>query len=105
MPDSALVILTTLPSSAHAKKLGRKILQKKYAACINIVKGVESLFWWKGKIDQAKESLLLIKTRKSRFERLRTFIEKNHPYSVPEIIALPIQKGNRAYLKWLGEVL
>ena len=102
MPDSALVVFTSLPNPVQAKKLSRQILRRKYAACINLIKEVESFFWWKGKIERANECLLLIKTRRSRFEHLRTFIEKNHPYSVPEIIALPIQKGNRAYLKWLA---
>jgi len=101
MPDSFLLVLTTLPNRAQAEKLSRQILKERLAACINSVKGLESLFWWDGKIDRAKETLLLIKTRTSCFNRLRVFIEKHHPYSVPEIIAVPIRKGNASYLKWL----
>lgn len=99
------VVLTTVPTRAKARQLTTLILRKKLAACVNILGPAESFFWWKGKIDRTKEFLLLIKTRISRFDRLRTFIEKHHPYSVPEIIALPIRKGNTPYLKWLEEVL
>ena len=101
MRDSFLLVLTTLPNHAQAEKLSRQILKERLAACVSSVKGVESFFWWQGKIDRAKEILLLVKTRASRFNRLRVFIEKHHPYSVPEILAVPIRKGNASYLKWL----
>ena len=101
MPGSFLVVLTTLPNLAQSRRLTRLILRKKLAACINIVGPARSFFWWKGKVDSAKEYLLLIKTRQSQFNRLRTFLEKHHPYSVPEIIALPVTKGNASYLNWL----
>lgn len=101
MSDSSFVVLTTLPSDSKARKIARLLLKEKFAACVNIVGPVHSLFWWQGKVDRAKEFLLLIKTRASRFERLQKFLEKHHPYSVPEIIALPIHKGNRAYLDWI----
>jgi len=101
MKDSCLVVLTTLPSRTHARKISRLILARKLAACVNLIGPVESSFWWKGKIDRAKEFLLLIKTRADRFTLLRRFLEKNHPYSVPEIVALPIKRGNPPYLNWI----
>lgn len=104
MPCPFLVILTTLPTSASARKLTGLVLKKRLAACINLLPS-ESFFWWKGRIDRAKEQLLFIKTRASHFEKLRRLIERHHPYSVPEIIAFPIQKGNASYLKWLEDSL
>ena len=101
MPSAFLIVLTTLPNRSRARALSRKILRARLAACVNILGPAESFFWWKKKIDHAKEFLLLIKTRASHFDRLRRFIEKNHPYSVPEIVALPIKKGNATYLDWI----
>lgn len=101
MRGSFVVVLTTLPSLAKGRQLALLTLRKKLAACINILGPAHSLFWWKGKIDRASEYLLLIKTRKSHFNRLRALIEKNHPYTSPEIIALPITHGNASYLNWI----
>lgn len=98
-----LIVLTTLPDRSKAKKISEQILRKRLAACINLIGPIESSFWWQGKIDQAKEQLLLIKTRATYFSRLRRFLEKNHPYSVPEIVAIPIAKGNKSYLEWIKE--
>lgn len=101
MPTSCLVVLTTLPSRAKARQLTKLLLQNHLAACVNVLGPVESYFWWKGKIDCAKEHLLFIKTRTASFNRLRRFLEKHHPYSVPEIVAWPLQKGNSSYLNWV----
>ena len=101
MPDSFIVVLTTIPTRSQSQKLARAILKKHLAACVNILGPAESLFWWQGEIDRAKEFVLLLKTRASRFTRLRQFIEKHHPYSVPEIVALPIKKGSASYLNWI----
>ena len=101
MPGSFLIVLTALPDRSRARALSQKILKARLAACINILGPAESFFRWKNKIDRAKEFLLLIKTRASHFDRLRRLVKKNHPYSVPEIVALPIKKGNAAYLDWM----
>lgn len=101
MRDSFLIVLTTLPNRSQARKLSRQILKIKLAACINILGPAESSFWWEGKIDHAKEFLLLIKTQVAHFGRLRGFLEKNHPYSVPEIVAIPLVKGHAPYLDWI----
>lgn len=101
MPSSCLVVLTTLPTRAQARKISQLLLKKKLAACINLIGPAESSFWWQGKIDKAREYLLFIKTHRSHFIRLRRFLEKNHPYSVPEIVALSISKGNSTYLNWI----
>lgn len=101
MRGAFLVVLTTLPSLTQGRQLAKLLLQKKLAACVNILGPADSLYWWKGKIDSAKEHLVLIKTCQSHFNRLRALIEKNHPYTCPEIIALPIARGNASYLNWV----
>ena len=101
MRRSFLVVLTTVPTAAKARQIGKLLIQKRLAACVNILGPAQSFFRWQGKIDRAREHLLFIKTQASRFVRLRTFLEKHHPYSVPEIIALSVQKGNAPYLDWV----
>jgi len=101
MSASFVVVLTTLPSRPKACALAEKIIRRKLAACVNVLGPAESFFWWQGKMDRAKEYLLVIKTRASHFASLEKFLEKNHPYSVPEILALPVARGNSSYLNWL----
>jgi len=97
-----IVVLITSPKS-HAKKIAESLLSKKLIACANIIKRVDSLFWWQKKIDGAKESLIIIKTKKNLFVKLVKAVKAMHPYQVPEIIALPILSGNKEYLEWIDE--
>lgn len=96
-----IIVYCTLPNIKSAKELAHKILEEKLAACISIQEKIISLFVWEGKLEEEKESLLFIKTQKSLFDELEQFIVKNHPYDVPEIIALPIIKGHTPYLRWI----
>jgi periplasmic divalent cation tolerance protein len=96
-----IVVLITTKDVAQAKKISRALLAKKLIACANIVSGVQSFFWWQGKLDSAKEALMVIKTRKSCFAKLVSCVKTMHSYQVPEIIALPIAAGNKEYLQWL----
>jgi len=98
----AIVVLVTVPQ-AKAKTLAKKILKTRLCACVNIIKGVDSLFWWQGKIDRAKEALLIMKTQRKLFRRLAGEIKKHHPYTVPEIISLTIDGITSDYKKWLKE--
>lgn len=105
MPGPFIVVLTTFGSPSKARQISKTLLQKKIAACVNILGPAQSFFWWEGKVDKAREHLVLIKTKASYFARLQKFLEKNHPYSVPEIIALPVIKGNASYLNWITKSL
>jgi periplasmic divalent cation tolerance protein len=78
------------------------LLSQRLAACITISSSVESHYWWKGKKEKGREFLLMIKTKGSLFKKAETAIRKNHSYSLPEILAIPITKGNQNYLNWLA---
>ena len=96
------VVFVTASGLKEAEKISEALLKEKLAACVNIVRGVRSKYWWKGRIEKASESLLMIKTRKSKIPRLIRKVKKIHSYTVPEVIALPILQGNSDYLRWIG---
>jgi len=98
-----IAVLTTAPCGAKAKKIAEFIISKKLAACVNIIPKIDSFFRWQAKVDKAKESLLVIKTKKALFGELVKAIKSKHPYEVAEIIALPIILGNKEYLEWIDE--
>ncbi|MCI0618228.1 divalent-cation tolerance protein CutA [bacterium] len=97
------IVLVTAPDEAIAKKLARSILDKKLAACVNIVPGLHSMFWWQGKIDEQHEVLLIMKTFQVKLNDLIAEVKKEHPYDIPEILALPIIGGSEEYLQWLRD--
>lgn len=96
-----LLVFTTAPDQKTALKISNLLLDQCLCACVNISAPIKSLYRWKGKKEQAKEVLMLIKTRKSLFIKLQKAILKNHPYEVPEIIAVPLAAGSPAYLSWI----
>ena len=96
-----IVILITSPSSEEAQGIAELLLSQRQAACVNIISGVESRFWWQGKLESAKESLLIIKTKASQLEEIVIAVKQVHSYAVPEIIALPVVGGNADYLDWI----
>lgn len=98
-----IVVLVTASGKAEATRIARQLIAKRLAACVNIIGGVESFFRWQGRVDKAKEFLLIIKSRKSKFNQLIRLVKTLHSYEVPEIIALPIAAGEKNYVKWLGE--
>ncbi|MCX7926786.1 MAG: divalent-cation tolerance protein CutA [Candidatus Omnitrophica bacterium] len=100
-----IVVFITVPKRAQAQQIAQHIVEKKLAACVNIIDKIDSFFWWQGKIDKAKELLLVIKTKKEKLNSLIKTVRLLHSYSVPEIIALPIIAGNKDYLNWLDESL
>jgi periplasmic divalent cation tolerance protein len=100
-PIDSMVVLVTAGSEDEAHKIARLLVKEKKAACVNIVPGVDSLFRWKGKIDSARETLLLAKTRTSLLPHIISLVKEVHGYEVPEIIALPIIDGSEDYLRWL----
>ncbi len=101
--DSACVVLITAPDLSAAQKLARTVLEQKLAACVNIIPGITSLFWWQNKIDEQTEVLLVSKTVRAKVSALIAAVKQAHPYEVPEIIALPIVEGSEDYLRWVRD--
>ncbi|AEB11764.1 divalent-cation tolerance protein CutA [Marinithermus hydrothermalis] len=97
-----LVVLVTVPNEETAKTLARTLVEERLAACVNIVPGLTSVYRWEGKVVEDAELLLVIKTTEARFAALEARVRALHPYTVPEVIALPIQAGARPYLEWLA---
>ena len=97
------VVLVTASGLEEGNKITSAILDKRMAACVNIVPKISSLFWWQGKIDAADEVLLIIKTRASRIKDIIDTVKSIHSYSVPEVIALPVMAGHGDYLDWIAE--
>ncbi|XP_030051172.1 protein CutA isoform X2 [Microcaecilia unicolor] len=95
----------TCPNDTVAKEIARGIVEKKLAACVNIVPQITSIYEWKGKIEEDSEVLMMIKTRSSKVPALTEFVRSVHPYEVAEVISLPIDQGNPPYLKWVGDVV
>lgn len=100
-----IVIFVTAKDKEEAKRIAKGLLQKKLAACVNIVGKVDSFFWWEGKIDSTQESLMIIKSRRGKLAGIIKTVKALHSYKVPEIIALPLIAGEKKYLEWINESL
>ena len=103
--QSKIVILITTSSAEEAHRIADQLLNQRKAACVNIIPRVDSLFWWQGKLDSARESLMVIKTKTSKLKEITELVKKVHSYEVPEVIALPIIGGNEDYLRWIDTTL
>jgi periplasmic divalent cation tolerance protein len=100
-----IVVLSTCATQLDAEKLARFLVAEQLAACVNVVPQIRSFYRWKGELESAYEFLLVIKTSRSLFDSLKIELEKQHPYEVPEVIALPIVAGSENYMNWLGHNL
>jgi periplasmic divalent cation tolerance protein len=99
-----VVVLVTCANSAEAKRIASAVVKARLAACVNILPGaIVSIYRWKGKVESAREKLLIIKTSRRRLAKLQAVVERMHSYDVPEFIALPIVARSRAYLAWMDE--
>jgi periplasmic divalent cation tolerance protein len=100
----AIVVYVTAPQEDEAAAIAKALVGEGLAACVNIVRGIRSLYRWQGKIEDDTEVLMIIKTQASLFERLSSRVRELHSYSVPEVIALPIVSGSDDYLAWVRDV-
>jgi periplasmic divalent cation tolerance protein len=98
-----LVVLVTCPDRRTAQTIGRTLVEERLAACANVVPGLTSIYRWQGRICRDSEVLVLLKTRRSCFPTLARRVRQLHPYSVPEIVALPVVLGSPTYLAWVAE--
>ena len=96
-------VITTMPKSAQSasRRIARSLVSKRLAVCVQILGPIESIYKWKGRVEKADEHLLLIKTVQLNYKKVESVILKDHPYDVPEIIAIPITQGSKDYLSWL----
>lgn len=104
MEDRPLLVLVTAPAEGDvAERLARGLVEARLAACVNVIPGLRSFYRWHGAIAADAEVQLLIKTREGRFDALVAWVQAEHPYDVPEIVALSIERGAAPYLAWLRE--
>jgi periplasmic divalent cation tolerance protein len=97
------IVLTTAGSQDEARKIARALVERRLAACVNIVAPVESVYRWQGEVENAEEWLLIIKTTAQAFSKVREAICELHSYDLPECVLLSIEDGSKAYLEWIAE--
>lgn len=98
-----ILVFTTAGSQEEARRIAHALVERRLAACVNIVPRIESIYRWQGNVEQAQEWLLLIKTTASRFESVRDVIKELHSYDLPECICISIEEGSGEYLNWIAE--
>lgn len=101
--NDMLLVMTNVPDRQSALALAETLVNARVAACVNCLPGIQSVYRWQGKIEQGEEVTLLIKTARERYADLEGVIRNEHPYDVPEIVALPVEAGLPAYLVWVAE--
>ena len=99
------IVLVTAKNTQEAKKIAKKLLEAKLIACANVIKDIESHYWWKEKIERSNEVMLVLKTKRDLFKKVVKTVKMMHSYDVPEIIALEIINGYNPYLQWIDESL
>ncbi len=100
--EQVLLVMTNLPDVESAQALAHSLVQNKIAACVNLLPGVQSVYRWQGKVEQAHEVTLIIKTTQARYHQVEQAIIVAHPYDLPEVIAMPLT-GHAAYLHWVSQ--
>jgi periplasmic divalent cation tolerance protein len=101
MSERAVIVYTTYPSLVEAERIGKAVLEKRLAACVNILPGMISHYWWQGAIERGEEVVMIIKTRASLAAAVRAAVKAMHSYTTPAILVLPIEGGEPGYLAWL----
>lgn len=100
--DEVILVITNLPDRGAALKLAQALVDRRLAACVNVLAGCTSVYRWKGAIEQAAEVPVLIKTRAARYDEVEAAIREHHPYELPEILAVPVRGGLDDYLQWVA---
>jgi periplasmic divalent cation tolerance protein len=99
--ERAVFVYTTHPSLVEAERIGKAVLEQRLAACVNILPGMISHYWWQGTIERGEEVVMIIKTRAALAEPVRAAVKALHSYTTPAILVLPIEGGEPGYLSWL----
>jgi len=101
--EGFIQVLTSVDDRQAAEKIARRLIEERLAACAQVLGPIRSTYWWQGSIERAEEWLVLAKSRRKLYKRIEEAIRAQHPYSVPEILAVPILEGHQAYLQWLSD--
>ena len=99
----AIIIFVTCANKEEAAKISQALVKDGLAACVNIIAGIESVFWWEEKVQSAEEVLLIAKSQKSKLKEIIILVKSMHSYQIPEIIAVPIIGGYQPYLDWIND--
>ena len=99
--ERAVFVYTTWPSTVEAEQAGRALVERRLAACVNILPGMISHYWWEGKVERGEEAVMIIKTRASLTVEVEAAVKALHTYSVPAIVVLPVESVESNYLGWL----
>ena len=100
--ERAVFVYTTYPSLVEAERAGRAIVEQRLAACVNILPGMISHYWWEGKVERGEEVVMIFKTRASHAEAVRAAVKETHAYTTPAIVVLPVEGGDPSYLGWIN---
>ena len=99
--ERAVLVYTTWPSIVEAEQAGRSLIERRLAACVNILPGMISHYRWEGKIERAEEAVMIVKTRSTLAEAVRTAVKEMHAYKVPSIVVLPVESVDMDYYRWI----
>ncbi len=102
--ERAVLVYTTWPSIVEAERAGRTMVERRLAACVNILPGMITHYWWEGKIERAEEGVMFIKTRASLIEPLRAVLKELHTYTTPAFMVLPVENVDPDYHAWIDQV-
>ena len=103
MTTEYIFVFITAPNEEEASKISHTVVEERLAACVNIIRSVRSIYRWQGRIEDESEVLMVVKTKRTLFDRLQGRVKELHSYEVPEIIGLPVIEGSKQYLDWLGQ--
>ena len=101
MDSTYHVVLVTVSSTSEAKSIAHHVLEERLADCVNLVPKISSIYWWEGKIEECRETLMIMKTRQDKLDELISSIKQLHSYDIPEIISVPLGKSSEDYLRWI----
>ena len=103
--EQAIQVFTTTETREEAQAIGRALVEKRLAGCVQVIGPISSIYWWEGEVETAQEYLCLVKASSGLYDELEAAIKDAHPYDTPEILAMPVTAGNADYLQWLREEL
>jgi periplasmic divalent cation tolerance protein len=99
--ERAVLVYTTFPSIVEAERVGRALVERRLCACVNILPGMVSHYWWQGAVERGEEVVMIVKTRGSLAEHVGTAVKEMHSYTMPAILVIPIESIDKRYLDWL----